>query len=1060
MFRWVPITLLLLLMPNPVMAQECDGLSIGQVLFTGCIKGACASSGVQRRLVTVTDLLAAPYTPERLDLAVKRLMQSGFFRKVEGSCELDQEGSGTVTFKVVPNRFIRSVDIEGVQVLYKSELKKRLFLRTGTPFNPDQAESSERLERQVSGLLTYIKQQGFDSAAIRAQTVLVGPDQVDIVFYVDEGRVARVATIVVTLEQELPPKELPEYGCPKVSKRVLEGLVKVSQGDVYTGQIKRKAKKNLQFFLQRYGFIAPKVSVAFDETSETLSVNVRLDKCFSILVQERESNQAFGAGYELNQDPAIFRVLPFRESGVFDEAEAERGLDEMLAYYRVRGFLFARVEMQFMDYRLSMGGWSHPLVGGVIYRVTKGPPSEIREMRFEGPQAKESEELEAAIQTRRYDFFDVGGFLDVEQFFADLDAIRTEYHRSGFFQMKYIGTSGDDEMHVTPERHGDTTHWWYSWRDKAFLVIQHDWENAVTVVVKLEEGPSSQFGEVSFTGVFALEEEELLTEMGVKKGMGYSPEVLRRAVAVLESKYRRMGYSPQIEVHCTGYEPEVPMAECVPAQVRSQRVDIGFQVMEGERSLMGEVLVSGNLRTKASIVERDFPSEGKPLNWAKVDEAVRRLRNSGTFSSVKLTPIGSDEKPPRTRLAMAVQVEEATTQFLDFSVGFQTITRLDERVNMAPWARDFMSNSLHYTGSPLSGAASFQTIAFPDVLLMLEASYYDHNFLGLQKSLILPIQYGLSTTDPFRYASFMPTWLDRRLFGSDVTLRFTPLIIYDQALKILDTFEYGGEAEVSYPIWEGVYVSWLNRVSRIQWKYSTEADFGDIELQVKSAPQVRVDWRDSPINPTKGGMGVARLTYLNALDNEANRENYWKVELAGQYFLSLRRTVILGAHVRIGDSVTPSGGTLPENERFRLGGANGIRGFTYGGIGQYTKKGALRLTPLVAEDGTVTYSPAVGGDLVLNGSFEVRFPLLRKTELWGAVFADWGALSDNWDQLNGSSFRFSVGVGIRLLIGGQIPLRLDYGVVLDKRCAQVDATGACQANEDTGALDFGLLYTF
>lgn len=1059
MFRWL-LLMLLLVAPVGAMGQECDGQMVDKVVFEGCPKGACSGSGIQKRLVALSDLLLAPFTPERLDLATTRMLQSGFFRKVTASCGVVPDVGVQVTFKVVPNRFIRNVEIEGAQVLYKSELKKRLFLRMGTPFNPDQAESRERLDRQVSGLLTYVRQQGFDAASMRAETKLVEPDQVDLVFHIDEGRVARVAGITLTLEQELPPKELPEYGCPKVSKRVLENLVKVSQGDVYTSQIKRKVKKALQFFLQRYGFIAPKVHVDFDEATEKLNITVKLDKCFSILVYERESPGPYGAGYELKQDPAIFRVLPFRESGVFDEAEAERGLDELLAFYRVRGFLFARVESQFVDYRVSMGSWLHPLVGGVVYRVTLGPQSEIRELTFRGLKAKTQEELEAALQTRRYDFFDVGGYLDVEQFFADLDAIRTEYQRSGFFQMKFSGATGEDEMRVTSERHGDETHWTYSWRDKAFRVIQRDWESAVSVVVTLDEGPSSTFGEVTFAGVFALEEEALRQEMQLATGQGYSPEVLRLAVAVLESKYRRMGYTPQIKVHCRGYSPDVSLEECQPYGVRSQRVDLGFEVVEGQRSLMGEVVVSGNLRTKASIVERDFPSEGKPLNWAKVDEAVRRLRNSGTFSSVKLTPIGGDEKPPRTKLAMAVQVEEATTQYLDFSVGFQTITRLDERVNMSPWARDFMSNSLHYTGSPLSGSASFQTIAFPDVLLMLEASYYDHNFLGLQKSLILPIQYGLSTTDPARYASFMPTFLDRRFLGSDVTLRFTPLIVYDQALKILDTFEYGGEAEVAYPIMDGVYISWLNRLSRIQWKYAFDSEFSDIELQVKSAPQVRFDWRDSPINPTRGGMGMARVTYLNALDQEANRENYWKIELAGQYFISLRRTVVLGAHLRIGQSVTPAGGSLPENERFRLGGANGIRGFTYGGIGQYQNDGSLRLNEEIGSDGTVTYTPVVGGDMVLNGSLEVRFPLLRKTELWGAVFADWGALSDSWDQLNGSSFRFSVGVGIRLLIGGQIPLRLDYGVVLDKRCAQVDSTGACQANEDTGALDFGLLYTF
>ncbi len=1060
MLKAITAFLITVLLPLAVAADVCDGKVVRGVLFVGCKKGACSSGSVQKKLISLSDLLESTFSPEALTRAEDRLKKSGYFLEVDSDCGLDEAGEAVVTFAVVPNRFIRRVEITGVNVLYRSELKKRLFLRKGTPFNPDKAESLERLSRQVSGLLTYIRQQGFDAATVKPAMRLVEPDLVDIVLRVDEGKVVRVDSIQLFLEQTKPAEDAQEYGCPAVSKRVLEGLISVSRGDVYTAQIKRKIKKEIQFFTQKYGFIVPKVDVGFDDNTGKLDVKVRLDKCFSVLVQERDSYGQFGTGYAPSKESEIFGVMPFKESGVFDEAEADRGLDEVLAYYRVRGYLFAQIEMQYVDYREQEDGWPHPLLGGIIYRVTKGPHSEIREIRFEGARQKTPEELEALIETRRYDFFDVGGYLDAEQLFADLETIRGEYQRTGFFRMGYEGVGQGDEIKVEPERKGDEVHWRYSWRDKVFTVIQRNWESPVTVVIRIDEGVGSRVGAVSFDGVKAIEEEELLKETGLKEGMGYSGERLKKAVAAVEGRYRRMGYTPKVKVSCTAEAPEVGREQCEPYQVRSERVNLVFEVEEGERSIMGEILVSGNLSTKPSVIERDFPPRGKPLNWTKVDEAVRRLRNSGTFTSVKLSPIGTEEEPARNMVAMAVQVEEATTEFLDLSVGFQTITRLDEQVSMAPWARDWMSNSLYYTGSPLSGSASLQSIAFPDVLLMGEFAYYEHNFLGLQKSVILPVQYGLSTTDPFRYASFMPTYLDRRIFGSDVTFRATPLIVYDQALKLLDTFEYGGEVEVSYPIIEGMYISWLNRLTRIQWKYSYDEAFGPMEFQLKSAPQIRYDWRDSPINPTRGGMAVGRVTYLNALNQDAARDNFWKFEVGLQYFLALRRTVVIGAHVKAGDSISPSGLTLPENERFRLGGANGIRGFTYGGIGQYDSDGSLRVKEVTEADGTVTVTPVVGGDIVLNGSLEVRFPLLRKSELWGAVFADWGALSDQWADLNGSSFRFSTGFGIRYLIGGQIPLRLDYGVVLDKRCARVDSTGACEEQEDAGALDFGLLYTF
>ena len=388
-------------------------------------------------------------------------------------------------------------------------------------------------------------------------------------------------------------------------------------------------------------------------------------------------------------------------------------------------------------------------------------------------------------------------------------------------------------------------------------------------------------------------------------------------------------------------------------------------------------------------------------------------------------------------MAVVIRVEEATTKFVELSAGFQTIARPDERINMHPLASDLLSNTIHYTGATLSGAATFQSIKLPDVLLLGEFSYFDKNFLGYAKHVLLPIRYGLSTTDPARYAAFTPTYFDRRFLTTDLTMRITPLVVYDRALQLLDTFEYGAEIEFSYTLLKGIYMSLLNRVTRIAWKNPEDQQFGPLEFQLKSTPQIRFDWRDNPINPTTGTLLFGRVSYINALDEEAQRDHFWKWEAGFQLYLSFRKVVILASSIRYGDSFSMGGGDLPENERFRLGGSNGMRGFAYGGIAQYTADGSLRLVQ--EQDGDTTgWVPVIGGNSVLNGSMELRFPIVRRVGLWGATFVDNGALSDGMGELKGNSFRFSVGGGIRWLIGGQIPLRLDYGVVLDRRCPEVD----------------------
>ena len=73
---------------------------------------------------------------------------------------------------------------------------------------------------------------------------------------------------------------------------------------------------------------------------------------------------------------------------------------------------------------------------------------------------------------------------------------------------------------------------------------------------------------------------------------------------------------------------------------------------------------------------------------------------------------------------------------------------------------------------------------------------------------------------------------------------------------------------------------------------------------------------------------------------------------------------------------------------------------------------------------------------------------LGPLELWGATFFDWGALSDTLRDFNRRSFRGSTGVGLRLLLYGRVPIRLDYGVKLNPRCRQYAANyEACLEEE-------------
>ncbi len=1074
--------LMMLLPAVSAKAQECEGLVVATVEFAGCALSRCADERTRERLVAVTDLLGRKGNERSIERGGERLLKTGFFAELTANCAAVSAADAKVTFTVVPNRFVRKVKVKGVKILFSSDLEKRIFLHTGAIFNPDRKESKERLDRQVANLTSYMRQQGLDTASVEVETRLVEPDLVDLYFRVDEGKVTRVERVSVTLKGPWDEPSPSQYSCQKVTKRQLLRSAQIERGSLYTGRTARQVKARVREFLQQYGFQAPRVKVTFDSTTEVITINVRVNKCYAIHIFEREEAAPYRDTWEKVREEEVYAALPFRESGVFDRREAHLGIEELLVYHKTRGYLFADVEMQYVDYRDMYEAWPYPLVGGVTYRVTRGQPSEIREISFPGLSKQESESLLVLMETRRYDFFDVGGFLQVEQLLADMDVIKKYYADRGYFRMSYpLARLQDDQIRVQIIRRKDRTIWRYHYLDKAFDVVKPDWENAIRIEVPIDKGEGSTVGDFKIVGAKAIPEDDLYEGLPIEAGGEYSERLVRGTKAAIEAQYQALGRPVIMTVTCIGIEPEVVAEECEIAKVQSRRVDLEFRVIEGKQQLMGRVLVVGNLKTSRSVVERDFPDEGEPFDRIKVDGAIRRLRNTGVFSSVRLVTLGPDEVPPRKIVDVVVQVEEAKTRQMEISAGFQKMYdrsrdgRGDEPISDG--IRDLISTSLHTTGSPLSGSALMQSLTFPDVLLMGEVAYTDKNFLGFAKSLKIPVSYGFTTRDPARYAAFRPTYYDPRFLSTDISMRMMPLIVYDRALSRVDKFEFGVENELSYQVWKGINLSFTTRVARGAWKYPEASEFSPQEWEFSVTPGIRFDFRDNPINPTSGFYAMGRIKYLNAYElvpikdgdttdwvNE--RENFFQYEMQGQFYVNFRKAVILAFNARYGHTFTwdkEKGGLgrLPPTHLFYLGGTTGVRGFPARGVLQYDRDGFPRLAddPTTAEPDLEVVD---GGGTMVNGSLELRFPLLRNAGLWAATFLDAGAvaadLGSTW--LHSKSFRFSTGVGLRWLIGDQIPIRLDYGFVLDPRCNKVDSTGECIARDDAGAVDFGLLYTF
>jgi len=1057
---------------------RCNGLPVGSVRFEGVDEESGFDPRIVVRLLTLTDLdrPGAVFSPEVRERTEARLAKSGFFLETFFHCDA-RDGEAHVVITALPNSRVEKVEVAGTEYFYASELEKRLFIRPGQVLNPAVEEDRARLERQVEVLLGYMRKQGFDKASVKPVLTPRPPKQLRIRFQVDEGDVSRISRVRVRITQPDRVEGAAERSCPRLSSRVLRSVARVRSGTPYTRALARKTRKKLQEWLQMYGFIAPRVTVGYDPKRETLTTEVAVESCFSVIFQERLSGDPDqGApSFRKVDDRDLYQMLPFRESGAFDRTEAELGIDEVRVYYQTRGYLFARVDMQFADFRTGREEWTRPMVGAVRYMITRGEPAEIREISIEGAEQVPEEELLDVMETVPHDFFGEGGYLQVEQLMGDLGRIRDHYRDRGFPRMIYPDALGDPDLRVAVRREEDSTIYRYTLGGRAFEVVKHHWESPIYIRIRLDEGAPSRVGALTVEGVRTLDLPRLRRRWSLREGGLYSGFHVEQVLIDLRRRYLAEGYHKvRIDVSCAGRDPAVETGACDPYKVAGREVDLTIRVRESDRSIMGEVLWHGLRRSHSSVIRRDFPRSGEPFDKGRVDEAVRRIRNLGTFASVRTEYIGLDEEPPRDRVAVVVYVEEAVNKFLELSAGFQTMPPRGEQAQqpMNTLVGSLVSASVQATGAVLTGGAQAKSddrsgpvIRLPDLLVMTELGYTDRNFAGLAKEMTIPVKYGFSTTSYLRYASFLPTYRDRRLLGSDLTLRLTPLVEFDHALRDLDVFEYGLDTELSYLLIKRIFLSLGSKVSRIAWKQPDELSLGAPEIQFEVSPTVRFDWRNSPTNPTRGTYFGTRVTYINALNEEGNRDNFVKLDVSLQAYLSFRRIVTLAVMGRMGTSWSVAGDSLPENHRFRLGGTSGVRGFPAGGVAQYRPSGLPRIRAATDPDGPeeTVYEMIRDGDSVVNGTVELRFPILRRQDLYGTLFLDFGSLAEGFDDFHGNSLRFSVGTGIRYLVGGQFPLRLDYGFVLDPRCASVDPeTGDLDGclKDNIGALDFGLLYTF
>ena len=497
----------------------------------------------------------------------------------------------------------------------------------------------------------------------------------------------------------------------------------------------------------------------------------------------------------------------------------------------------------------------------------------------------------------------------------------------------------------------------------------------VDVRLSIEEGPQTLVSKIAINGLTVVPNPLARDALVMEPGTPYREYLLEEEQNRLASLVSEEGY------------PHVVVDRRVDIRNDRTRAAITYSVSEGPYVEMGKTFYTGNFRTRTRVFEREMELEpGEPFSLTRLLESQRRIRNINALESAQFQTFGLEGKADRVDLL--VNVEEQKPYFLQFGLGYDT-------------RRRFYVN----------------TVAG------------DRNLFGLNKELWAGLE-----LSQIGYRADLGL-VEPRFFGTEISA--TADLFAEEIEEFNHNFgtrSYGAAVGFNRALFKNLTAN-LSLRYEFREQYRTDdspippGDEDQYEPRsiLVTTPSLVYNSTDSFTRPTRGIYSSLSVDISKGIENSL--DDFFKYRLETRYYYTPVKKLTFAVRGRYG-YIDPFGtdSTIPEDQRFFLGGTSDVRGFD---------ENELRVD---AE------GDPVGGRTAVLGSLEARYDLGLNFEL--ATFYDVGTIRDPLEDAGSDDFRSAVGLGLRYVtpIG---PVGLMYGWKLDP-----------MEGESSGELHFAIGYTF
>lgn len=696
---------------------------------------------------------------------------------------------------------------------------------------------------------------------------------------------------------------------------------------------------------------AATIDVAVRTLSRTglfANVQLGLQPNGDLIVEIAENPIINQVTFEGNKALAIKKLtdeVTIKPRGIYTRARVQEDVGKIVELYRLSGRISATVTPKLVQLDQNRVD--------VVFEIDEGPETGVAAITFLGNTAFSDSDLREVMVTKQsswWRLFSSNDNYDPNRLDYDREQLRKFYTNRGYYDFRILSSVAE----LKPDN------------------------SAFGMTLTLDEGDRYTFGEVKVvTENDRLNADFLQRLLPIRSGDLYESDRIESAVDTLTFAAGSAGYA-FVEINPT-YR----------ANPETDKVDVTFNIKEGQRVYIDRINVVGNTRTLDSVIRRELMvGEGDAFNRSLVERSRNNLRGLGFFKDVKIEETRGSA-PDRS--VVNVTVEEQPTGELSVGAGFSSVD-------------------------------SF----------VLNLGITERNFRGRGQNVVARAEWGsLRQQIDFRFT-------EPKFLGRDLRAGFD-LFHTRYDLSEYSSYDYrstGGGLRLSYP---------LNGYSSFSVRYFLKSDeviipFGYCNgtgssalcdqagafLNSSAGYTLLVNRTNDPVRPTRGWSASLRQDFAGI----GGDVNYLKTEADASWYYGITPKWVVSLQGSTGYVSGWNGDPIRINDRFFKGG-NTFRGFETAGMG--------------ARDLTTT--DALGGNFYAIGTIELTVPNYLPDEygIKTSLFADVGTLGmlddrykvdtatglPNANIVDNLALRAAAGVSIhwRSPMG---PIRFDLSKVLSK----------------------------